>query len=688
MEQSQQPFDMSSARDILTIIFKHKYKILITFLIITIGATLYALSLKRTYEAQSTLLIRLGREFAARPEAGDAGRGGFAVPPETIMRAEMSLITSREIMATVIKSMGPEKIFPYLNKVSPSNISPKEQAVQWLQESLSVTNIAGSSMINVAFTHSDPYVAAQVVNSLVDAFKEKHLEVFSGDSTPFLENQEKLFQERLKEAETKLADFRQKYRVFSFEEQKTALIQQRSALDTNLKAAQSQISELEQKVAMIQSPKWTAEAPPEIRAQLLALQQREREIMGRYVDGSVPAQTVRKEIEAVKESLKKQSEEMRQGELHRAEGELGMAKARAETIRRQLGQVESELRSLDARALELQNLKREATQQEQNYQNYARKLEDSLVMDDMDRRKMVAITVVERAVASSIPRKGRFGKRDLVGMGFFGGIGAGLALAFLLEFIAPGMTTPWSAERRLGLPVMSAIKKLKMSSQLPVDANPETDSAESSMDMEQEMVDLYQTITAALPDTDHRAVLLVGSRSNEGTSTVARQLARVVSLRMEKSVLLIDLDRSRPDLHIYSKSNPTVNSQGALKTEAEINQSLTRVEDSNLYVMPLFWRTMASPRTIDDAKRTDFWESFKSRFDLIIVDSPPASMFPDGPAIVSRLDGVILVVEAEKTRWHVALSVKEKILKSGGNILGIVFNKRRLYIPEVIYRYL
>jgi len=73
---------------------------------------------------------------------------------------------------------------------------------------------------------------------------------------------------------------------------------------------------------------------------------------------------------------------------------------------------------------------------------------------------------------------------------------------------------------------------------------------------------------------------------------------------------------------------------------------------------------------------------------LIIVDSPPASMFPDGPAIVSRLDGVILVVEAEKTRWHVALSVKEKILKSGGNILGIVFNKRRLYIPEFIYRYL
>lgn len=686
MEQSHQPFDLSSARDILTILFKHKHKIIITFLIISIGVTLYAFLLKRTYEAQSTLLIKLGREFTARPEVG-AG-SGFAVPPETIMRAEMSLINSREIMATVIKSVGPEKIFPVLSSAPPAGIAPEEAAVRWLQESLNITNIPGSSMINVSFTHSDPYIAAQVVNSLVDAFKEKHLEVFSSDSTPFLENQEKLFQVRLKEAETKLADFRQKYRVFSFEEQKTALIQQRSALDTNLKTAQSQISELEQKIAMIQSPKWTAEAPPEIRAQLLALQQREREIMGKYVDGSVPAQTVRKEIEAVKESLKKQSEEIREGELHRAEGELSMAKARAETIRRQLGQVEGELRSLDARALELQNLKREVTQQEQNYQSYARKLEDSLVMDDMDRQKMVAITVVEKAVASSMPKRGRFGRRDLALMGFFGGIGAAIAIAFLLEFIAPGMTTPWSAERRLNLPVVAAIRKLMLSSNLPVDANPKTNSGEAPMDMEQEMIALYQTIDAALPDRDHRAVLFIGSRSNEGTSTIARQLARVASVSMEKSVLLIDLDRSRPDLHVYSKLKPGNNNPNPDDYGDQIEQSLRRVEESNLYVMPLFWRTMATPKTIDQAKRGDFWESLKYRFDLIIVDSPPATMFPDGPAIVSRVDGVILVVEAEKTRWHVAQSVKEKIMKSGGNILGVVFNKRRLYIPEVVYRYL
>ena len=47
----------------------------------------------------------------------------------------------------------------------------------------------------------------------------------------------------------------------------------------------------------------------------------------------------------------------------------------------------------------------------------------------------------------------------MVAAGFFGGIAAGIALAFLLEFMSPGMTTPMSAERRLGLPVMVAITK-------------------------------------------------------------------------------------------------------------------------------------------------------------------------------------------------------------------------------------
>lgn len=225
---------------------------------------------------------------------------------------------------------------------------------------------------------------------------------------------------------------------------------------------------------------------------------------------------------------------------------------------------------------------------------------------------------------------------------------------------------------------------------LPVDRQ----RGNAEIDMSQEMIALYQMITASLPDIDHRSVLIVGSRSNEGASTIARELAKAASLRLEKNVLLIDLDRSRPEQHIYTRFK-TENTTGEQSSESVVAASqdstendLHQVEESSLFVMPLFQKTMVTARTLESAKSVTFWEPLKKRFDLIIVDSPPVMLFPDGPAIVSKVDGVILVVEAEKTKWQVALSVKEKIIKSGGNIIGTVFNKRKYYIPDFIYKHL
>jgi uncharacterized protein involved in exopolysaccharide biosynthesis len=322
-----------------------------------------------------------------------------------------------------------------------------------------VTNTSGSSLIQVAFTHYDPYVAASVVNTLVESFKDKHLEVFSGNGTEFLENQQKVFQNRLKDSETNLANFKQRNRVFSFEEQTRNLIAQQNTLDTNLKAAQNQISELEQRISFVKSPNWTVDASPELRTQLAALHQREREYLEKYTENSRTMQNLRQEIQSAKESIKKNAEELRHIEITRAEGELSVVKARAESLKRQLGQVGDEIQTLNSHGRDLQDLKREAALQEENYQRYAKKLEESLIMEDMDKRKMVAISVVEKATPSILPKKQKLGKKEMVTARFFGGIAAGIALAFFLEFMSPCMTTPMSAERRLGLPVMVAVTK-------------------------------------------------------------------------------------------------------------------------------------------------------------------------------------------------------------------------------------
>jgi len=459
-EQTNQPFDPTNIRDLLTIVFKHKYKVLITFLLIFIGTTIFAVLFPRTYQAKSVILVKFGREFMNRPEVGPSGPG-FTIPPDTIIRGEISILTSRDLLLKVINSVGVDNLYPVGTKATAGNQAGQSQqkALKSFEENLKVDSILGSSLIQVEFTHRDPHVAAKTVNTLVEAFKDKHLEVFGGNSTSFLEGQQKVFQEKLRESEGNLASFKAKNRVFSFEEQRTNLIGQQSALETSLKAAQNQLNEQEQKIAFIRGPKWAIDMPPEMRSQQMALQQRERELLEKYTETSGAVRNVRQEIQILKDTIKKNTEETRQLELGKAEGDLIVMKTRVANLRQELGQVQGELRTLDGRGRELQELKREASQQEQNYQTYARKLEESLIMDDMDRRKMVAIAVVEKAAIPTTPKKKKLTREQMVIAGFFGGIIAGIGLAFLLEFMTSSMTTPFSAERRLGLPVLVAVTK-------------------------------------------------------------------------------------------------------------------------------------------------------------------------------------------------------------------------------------
>ena len=76
----------------------------------------------------------------------------------------------------------------------------------------------------------------------------------------------------------------------------------------------------------------------------------------------------------------------------------------------------------------------------------------------------------------------------------------------------------------------------------------------------------------------------------------------------------------------------------------------------------------------------------KAFADWIIFSCPPVNAYNDAAALAGMVDGVVLVIQAEKTRWEVAQSAKDRLEKAGANILGVVLNDRRHHIPEWIYK--
>ena len=168
-------------RDFLAILFKHKTRIVAVFFSIVITVTVGTLLLSPTYEATSSVLVKFGRENLYRPEVGDKGPIISLGQPnqEEILNSEIEILTNRDLMDKVITTIGVEKLYPDLiDKTYSNGVTPKDVAIIQFGKKLSVEGVKKSNVINVSFQHKDPHMAAQVVNLLLDYFKEKHLQVY------------------------------------------------------------------------------------------------------------------------------------------------------------------------------------------------------------------------------------------------------------------------------------------------------------------------------------------------------------------------------------------------------------------------------------------------------------------------------------------------------------------------------
>jgi uncharacterized protein involved in exopolysaccharide biosynthesis len=166
-------------------------------------------------------------------------------------------------------------------------------------------------------------------------------------------------------------------------------------------------------------------------------------------------QSIRKEIQAMEESIVGPLEDARRIELSKLEGDLAALRAKADGLQRQIGQISSEVRSLDAREKEYLTLKRELSVHDGNYKHYLAKFEESRIVDDMNKRRLSNVSVIQNATIPIKPAKNK--KRQYAMFSVILGFVAGFGLAYLRELVPQRLTTPLAAEKHLGLPVMVSI---------------------------------------------------------------------------------------------------------------------------------------------------------------------------------------------------------------------------------------
>jgi Mrp family chromosome partitioning ATPase len=203
--------------------------------------------------------------------------------------------------------------------------------------------------------------------------------------------------------------------------------------------------------------------------------------------------------------------------------------------------------------------------------------------------------------------------------------------------------------------------------------------------MEEEMVHLYQSINSLRSGPQKNKVIqFMSAQKEEGASTIVEELAKVAALKYGKSVLLLDADLRKLDQQPFCNITLENSLEETIRAGASVDEALYQIRDSSLFLSRFFKdsdsiRQFLAPTDIDD-----LLEKLKARFDFIFIDSPPENVFSIGLATSTSVNGVVLVLDSEKTCLDAAKNITDKITNNGGKVLGVVVNKQRNYVPEFI----
>lgn len=184
---------------------------------------------------------------------------------------------------------------------------------------------------------------------------------------------------------------------------------------------------------------------------------------------------------------------------------------------------------------------------------------------------------------------------------------------------------------------------------------------------------LRTNIQFSSPDRPLKTLLITSTHPEEGKSTILANLA-ITFAQTGSRVILVDCDLRRPSLHgIFGVRN----SVGLTNIILDPAIKEFPFQDSGVTNLRLLCSGPLPPNPselLGSRRMAEVVEQLKSEADYVLFDSPPVVVVTDAAILASKLDGVMLVVYAGRTRRELAKKAKALLDKVNANVLGVILN--------------
>jgi len=720
----------TSLRDLLQVLFKHVFMITTVILLTVMSTCIWIWLRSDVYETSAKVLIKFGGEIAD-PKASFSPLTPHVLTANTPdINTEAELIKSYALADEVVTELNLDqpsnpsapsgilprirfelkKLYRRVGEIAEEGeiivgfkerLTPKEKAIVALIEGLKVESVKESSIVNVTLRTPFRAGAGRILNTLLDRYRQHRLAVGQDVAgAHFFETQADAYGNDLREKEQKLNELKMSFAIASLPEQLSITAKNISDTERATRESLNLLAATEAKVVTLKSqlrtlnPTTTVSEVSSRNLELnylnekkATLEMERQKLLGKFAPNTVPVQDIDQQIAGVNELIRHVDSQVLesktvspnstyvdlQKELLEASQQLDAIGARYRSEIEALAAYRAQLRSLTKAEIAYNEMSREISADEDTYRLHKKNALEERSAEALRAGGISSIEIVDAAEDPILPSGIR--KTYLVLGSLLVGVILSLGLTSVSEGLDHSVSLPEQVEVWLKCPVWDYIG---------FDQDWRNNEFMPLMPIER-FLGLASTLEGAVSNKKAKRLAFVAASPGAGTTTVVAGVARALSLTFKEKTLVVEVKSedsdTRGSLSSAIRMSPPVAVSG--NGIADI-----RVVNANLDLMKVTAKSDdLSPDRICRISHL-FEEVFcsASLYENLLIDLPSSLPSYVRLAVAKECAGVVLIVEAGRTRYEVLERLRTEYAREDMVILGAVLNKRRFHIPNSIYK--
>ena len=724
-----------SLQDYLRILYRGRWIIAISFIVVIIITGYLTFTAPKVYEATGKIIVE---------GQGSMERALFDMNyfgnQSTLITNQVEILKSRRLAEEVVKYL---EGIPYRDSLQifqpgedGSYMNFRDQS-QWVMDHLEVSPKKDTDVIEVKFQAGSPFESYRICNAIIDRYIYLNQDFSRKEFVKlrqFLESQVQKKGEELKKSEEALKEYREKEKLVSLDESTSELISRLAESQANLeqslveldavleekKSLESQLEERKQSLSAdisISSSPLLKELQNEYAKLVSEKVTYETLLAQDRVDPSeyqLQLQSLENRMNAQRKKLQEEAQKIAASSMVQdpllvaqditvkildTETQIKGLRAKISALQRVVADYEDQLSNLPSKGLSLVRLTRQMEVDRETYLLMTSKLEETRISEAGQQEN---VKTLDQAIAPTDPIKPK--KKMNMMLGALIGLGLGIGLTFLIEYFDDSIKNPEELEH-LGFPILATIPEISSDEVIKNSSSGNGDSEEiwqakqietrlvTHFDPKSPISEAYRTLRTNIQFKNKKSknlvALVTSSAPKEGKSTTVANLA-ITMAQLGSKTVLIDTDLRRPVIHsIFSmqKENGVSNYLiGKLTIEDIVKPAFV----DNLSIITSGPLPPNPSELLGSDAMKSLISELRKKFDVILFDSPPVIAVTDAAILSTMVDGVVLVIKAHQTHREAIKRAKGLLDTAESNIFGSLLNSvniERTYGTYYYYYY-